>query len=170
VEAADKKTFAINSTATTDPWRHATGEYLQSNVSSTQPGRCAGGMVRSGTLAGGSWDIDIHFHLARSTGGTISHKGRFAANCNALTMDDGGTYQRVGSTAVAAAAHGQDEAAAGCRVAALTAVSGGGAWSPSAKPGWKQGSPHCRVVQPLICFTPESLTYSGPLFLKRQCD
>jgi hypothetical protein len=29
---------------------------------------------------------------------------------------------------------------------------------------------HYRAVSPLIHFTPESLTYSVPLFLKRQCD
>jgi hypothetical protein len=29
---------------------------------------------------------------------------------------------------------------------------------------------HCRFAPPLIHFTPESLTYSVPLFLKRQCD
>jgi hypothetical protein len=29
---------------------------------------------------------------------------------------------------------------------------------------------HCRYVLPLIRFTPESRTYSVPLFLKRQCD
>jgi hypothetical protein len=29
---------------------------------------------------------------------------------------------------------------------------------------------HCRFVPPLIPFIPESLTYSVPLFLKRQCD
>ena len=29
---------------------------------------------------------------------------------------------------------------------------------------------HCRFVLPLINCTPESLTYSVPLFLKRQCD
>jgi phytoene dehydrogenase-like protein len=29
---------------------------------------------------------------------------------------------------------------------------------------------HCRFVPPLIHFIPDSLTYSVPLFLKRQCD
>jgi hypothetical protein len=29
---------------------------------------------------------------------------------------------------------------------------------------------HCRFVRPLINFIPDSLTYSVPLFLKRQCD
>jgi hypothetical protein len=29
---------------------------------------------------------------------------------------------------------------------------------------------HCRFAPPLIHFTPESLTYSVHLFLKRQCD
>jgi hypothetical protein len=29
---------------------------------------------------------------------------------------------------------------------------------------------HCRLVLPLIHFIPDSLTYSVPLFLKRQCD
>ena len=29
---------------------------------------------------------------------------------------------------------------------------------------------HCRFAPPLIHFTPCSLTYSAPLFLKRQCD
>ena len=29
---------------------------------------------------------------------------------------------------------------------------------------------HCRFVLPLIYFTPDSLTYSAPLFLKRQYD
>jgi hypothetical protein len=29
---------------------------------------------------------------------------------------------------------------------------------------------HCRFVLPLIHFRPDSLTYSLPLFLKRQCD
>ena len=29
---------------------------------------------------------------------------------------------------------------------------------------------HCRFVQPLNHFIPDSLTYSVPLFLKRQCD
>jgi hypothetical protein len=29
---------------------------------------------------------------------------------------------------------------------------------------------HCRLVLPLIHFIPDSLTYSAPLFLKRQCD
>jgi ankyrin repeat protein len=29
---------------------------------------------------------------------------------------------------------------------------------------------HCRFASPLIHFTPELLTYSVPLFLKRQCD
>jgi hypothetical protein len=29
---------------------------------------------------------------------------------------------------------------------------------------------HCRFALPLIRFIPESLTYSAPLFLKRQCD
>ena len=29
---------------------------------------------------------------------------------------------------------------------------------------------HCRFAPPLIHFTPEVLTYSVPLFLKRQCD
>ena len=29
---------------------------------------------------------------------------------------------------------------------------------------------HCRFVLPFIYFIPESLTYSVPLFLKRQCD
>jgi hypothetical protein len=29
---------------------------------------------------------------------------------------------------------------------------------------------HCRFIRPLIHFTPDSLTYSVPLFLKRQCD
>jgi hypothetical protein len=30
--------------------------------------------------------------------------------------------------------------------------------------------PHCHSVPPLIHFMPDSLTYSVPLFLKRQCD
>jgi hypothetical protein len=29
---------------------------------------------------------------------------------------------------------------------------------------------HCRVVLPLVHFIPDSLTYSVPLYLKRQCD
>ena len=29
---------------------------------------------------------------------------------------------------------------------------------------------HCRFVLPLIHFIPDSLTYSAPEFLKRQCD
>ena len=29
---------------------------------------------------------------------------------------------------------------------------------------------HCRFVLPFIRFIPDSLTYSVPLFLKRQCD
>jgi hypothetical protein len=29
---------------------------------------------------------------------------------------------------------------------------------------------HCRFVRPFICTIPDALTYSVPLFLKRQCD
>jgi hypothetical protein len=37
--------------------------------------------------------------------------------------------------------------------------------------GWDKARSHCRfVLLPLIHFIPESLTYSVPLFLKRQCD
>jgi hypothetical protein len=32
------------------------------------------------------------------------------------------------------------------------------------------GLAHCRFVLPFIHFIPDSLTYSVPLFLKRQCD
>jgi hypothetical protein len=36
--------------------------------------------------------------------------------------------------------------------------------------GMHRARSHCRFVRPLIHFTPDSLTYSVPLFLKRQCD
>jgi hypothetical protein len=35
--------------------------------------------------------------------------------------------------------------------------------------GERRARSHCRVVLPLIHFLPDSLTYSVPLFLKRQC-
>jgi hypothetical protein len=36
--------------------------------------------------------------------------------------------------------------------------------------GMPRARPHCRVVLPRIPVIPESLAYSVPLFLKRQCD
>ena len=37
--------------------------------------------------------------------------------------------------------------------------------------GWRtRARSHCRFVLPLIHFIPDSLRYSVPLFLKRQCD
>jgi galactosylceramidase len=36
--------------------------------------------------------------------------------------------------------------------------------------GARRARSHCRFVLPLIHFIPDSLTYSVPLFLKRQCD
>ena len=36
--------------------------------------------------------------------------------------------------------------------------------------GGTRARSHCRFVQPLIHFIPDSLTYSVPLFLKRQCN
>jgi hypothetical protein len=36
--------------------------------------------------------------------------------------------------------------------------------------GKSRARSHCRYVAPLIRFIPDSLTYSVPLFLKRQCD
>ena len=36
--------------------------------------------------------------------------------------------------------------------------------------GFSRAGSHCRFVPPLIHFTPDSLTYSAPLFLKRPCD
>jgi hypothetical protein len=38
------------------------------------------------------------------------------------------------------------------------------------RPGLLRARSHCRFVLPLIHFIPDSLTYSIPLFLKRQCD
>jgi hypothetical protein len=34
----------------------------------------------------------------------------------------------------------------------------------------RRAQSHCRFVLPRVHFTPYSLTYSVPLFLKRQCD
>ena len=36
--------------------------------------------------------------------------------------------------------------------------------------GESRARSHCRFVLPLVRFIPDSLTYSVPLFLKRQCD
>jgi hypothetical protein len=36
--------------------------------------------------------------------------------------------------------------------------------------GTARARSHCRFVLPLIHFIPDSLTYSVPLYLKRQCD
>ena len=36
--------------------------------------------------------------------------------------------------------------------------------------GPRRAWPHCRFAPPLIRFIPDSLTYSVPLFLNRQCD
>jgi hypothetical protein len=36
--------------------------------------------------------------------------------------------------------------------------------------GARRARSHCHFVPPLIHFIPDSLTYSAPLFLKRQCD
>ena len=36
--------------------------------------------------------------------------------------------------------------------------------------GGARARSHCRFVPPLVHFTPDLLTYSVPLFLKRQCD
>jgi hypothetical protein len=54
---------------------------------------------------------------------------------------------------------------------------GDGVKRPKKRPGALQcvpppprGRSHCRFVPPLIRFIPDSLTYSVPLFLKRQCD
>jgi hypothetical protein len=38
------------------------------------------------------------------------------------------------------------------------------------QPGAARARSHCRFVPPRIHFIPDSLTYSGHLFLKRQCD
>ena len=38
------------------------------------------------------------------------------------------------------------------------------------RPARDRARSHCRFVLPLIHFTPDSLTYSVPVFLKRQCD
>jgi hypothetical protein len=48
------------------------------------------------------------------------------------------------------------------------------AWA-AAHPGrfklvYDRARSHCRFVRPLIRFIPDSLTYSVPLVLKRQCD
>jgi hypothetical protein len=138
------ETFNISSNYSGDPWLQAQGEYLAPNASSTtQPARCLGGMVTG--RAGGHWDIDIHFDCVKQPTPTIvSHKGRFDASCNHLTMDDGGFYDRVGTTQdVATTATISTDA--GCTVAplALAARSGASAdthsiWSPSSKPGWRQ--------------------------------
>jgi hypothetical protein len=42
--------------------------------------------------------------------------------------------------------------------------------SRNAADGALRDRSHCRFVPPLIHFTPDSLTNSVPLFLKRQCD
>ena len=136
------KTFSITSNASSDPWRQAHGEYLAPNSSGVvQPARCLGGMVTG--QGGGHWDIDIHFDCAKNQPPSIiSHKGRFDAGCNHLTMDDGGFYDRVG-TVQDVATSSED---AGCTVAPLVPSAGSRAsaasrqnvWSPSAKPGWKQ--------------------------------
>jgi hypothetical protein len=36
--------------------------------------------------------------------------------------------------------------------------------------GGDRARSHCHFARPLVHFTPDSLTYSVPLFLKRQCD
>ena len=142
VEAADK-TFTIASNASTDPWHKATGEFLRHNSSTPLPARCLGGMVTRRHLETSRlWDIDIHFDCdKKGTPRIISHKGRFSADCNALTMDDGGTYQRVGTTNnVSEQQAATSEEQASCRVAPLTPVTGGSGsvWSLSAKLGWKE--------------------------------
>ena len=47
---------------------------------------------------------------------------------------------------------------------------GARALPPRLADGAARARPHCRVVLPLIHFTSDVLTYSMPLFLRRQCD
>ena len=46
----------------------------------------------------------------------------------------------------------------------------GDAHERCARRGTARARSHCRFATPLIHFIPDSLTYSVPLFLKRQCD
>ena len=48
--------------------------------------------------------------------------------------------------------------------------SSGGGGRPGCGGRWWRARSHCRFAPPLIHFIPDSLTYSVPLFLKRQCD
>jgi hypothetical protein len=41
---------------------------------------------------------------------------------------------------------------------------------PRSRPGTRRARSRCRFAPPLIHFVRDSLTYSVPLFLKRQCD
>jgi hypothetical protein len=49
-------------------------------------------------------------------------------------------------------------------------ASGPGAAPSRAAGGGCRARPHCRFAPPLILCAPDSLTYSVPLFLSRQCD
>jgi hypothetical protein len=143
--------FTVNSNKTSDPWHEANGEYLSPNSTAvSSPARCAGGLVphRAGS---GSWDIDIHFNCVKGSQPHIeSHKGRFSPDCNSLTMDDGGSYKRVGTHPTMGADTDTDsntEAGwqredSGCSVAQLIPVRHDDArddmWVPAAQPGWTQ--------------------------------
>jgi hypothetical protein len=43
-------------------------------------------------------------------------------------------------------------------------------WARLSGHGAARARSHCHFVPPLIHFIPDLLTYSVPLFLKRQCD
>ena len=143
-----------------------------------------GSHLPSGPLA--EWELSPQVKpQRRAFGGVTTHatiaelkvavsRPRTVLECQVSKMIDSDT--RPHPTTGGGGAGGRDGAAAVHRLPAL----GGAAQQPGARaragqqPQQPSGRPrarsHCRFAPPLIHFITDLLTYSVPLFLKRQCD
>jgi hypothetical protein len=118
----------VTSAWTSDPWLVASGTVQIGRMDRT-PARCAGGLVPVPPGAGvdsqrATPDVTIHFNCSKGKRPSIvTHTGSFSADCNTLTMDDGGQYRRTGVAEQVPSArqqHTQNNEGSNCSLAPLT--------------------------------------------------
>ena len=118
-----------------DPWTHASGVVRVGGGGGTVdvPPTCAGGMVPPPQNK--NPDVTIHFNCTKGAIPTIiAHTGMFSADCNTISMDDGGAYLRVVDAAVPIEA----DPAPTCAVAPLKFNAAPVEWRPGSRSGWRQ--------------------------------
>ena len=125
----------ITSSFAKDPWTNAAG-LVRLPGDYIAPASCPGGLVPSQST---NPDITIHFNISKtSPPGIITYTGMFSADCNTITMNDGGVYTRV-KKPIDEENSSQEDPSTHCAVAQLTFDPATPLeWQPGSRQGWRQ--------------------------------